>query len=75
MVGVYFDETYPDSAIDFTYGEISQSDYLSGYNQALKDSKATDMLEMLRTCHAFFEISNQHIFKENIEKLIKEIKL
>lgn len=45
--GVYFDDVHPDCAIISTMGEISQEDFLAGYNQALEDSKASEMLEML----------------------------
>lgn len=45
--GVYFDDVHPDCAITNTMGEISQKDFLAGYNQAIKDSKSPEMLEML----------------------------
>lgn len=58
------------------------SDYLSGYNKALEDSKATEMLEMLQNqlefliyCRDNMKVSRP-IFNQKaliLEKLIKEI--
>lgn len=45
--GDYFYEMYPDPAVTDSLGEISQKDYLAGYEQAIEDSCATEMLEML----------------------------
>lgn len=45
--GIYFDDKHPDSVIEFTQGEITQTDYLAGYNQSLRDSLETEMLRML----------------------------
>jgi len=28
--GLYFDDRHPDTFIDFTFGEITQNDYLAG---------------------------------------------
>jgi hypothetical protein len=39
VLGVYFDDI--DEDCNATRGEICQSDYLAGYNQAIEDSKAS----------------------------------
>lgn len=46
--GCYFDKEYPDG-IKLSYGKESIKDYKAGYNQALLDSKYSEMLEMLNT--------------------------
>lgn len=69
--GVYFDDKHPDSAIEFTMGEITQNDFLTGYKQAIKDSKAPEMLEMLKYIHSILGTSFNRE-KEQIEQLIKE---
>lgn len=48
MWGIYFEDRYPDPAISSPLGEISQKDYLAGYEEGLKDSD--ELLEALRNC-------------------------
>ncbi len=43
----YSDKNYPDIAIEFTYSEITQIDFKSGYNQALQDFHVKEMRELL----------------------------
>jgi len=47
--GAYVDDapSETNAYITMTLGEISQSDYLAGYNQAIEDSKENEMLEFL----------------------------
>jgi len=54
--GVYFDDKHPDIAIEFTQGQITQTDYLNGYNQAIKDSCNHEMLEMLQKIKLVFDM-------------------
>ena len=44
--GIYFDDI--DEDCNQSRGEISQKDYIAGYEQGLKDLKAPEMLEMLK---------------------------
>lgn len=44
--GIYFDDV--DEDCNSSRGELSQKDYLAGYNQALEDVHAPQMLEMLQ---------------------------
>lgn len=46
-------------------------DYLSGYNQALEDSKSNEMLEMLQYCYNFASIEDDEMFFK-IQNLIKQ---
>lgn len=66
--GVYFDDKHPDIAIEFTHSQISQTDYLAGYNQALKDYCAPEMLEMLKTIRRRYNI--QYECEKEIDELI-----
>lgn len=46
----------------------SYSDFLNGYNQALKDSKAPEMLEMLRKLYA------NDLLKDNQNEVLELLK-
>jgi len=72
--GVYFDDKHPDSAITFTVGEITQSDYLNGYEQALKDSKANELLKMLDNVVKMYIITDKPSIRLVLEaqQLIKD---
>ena len=56
--GAYFDEI--DYDCNYTRGEISQKDYFAGYKQALEDSKALEMREILEK----FSILNEDHYKD-----------
>jgi len=58
--------------------EVSEVDYIAGYNQALKDSKAPEMLQML---NRFLEMHREYDMRpedelyeyaSDVEQLIKE---
>ena len=46
-------------------------DYLSGYNQALEDSKSNEMLDMFQYCYNFASIEDDEMFFK-IQNLIKQ---
>lgn len=58
------------------FRESHIKDYLAGYNQAIKDLKASEMLEMLNNCYEYF-LNNTSLQSENnadaIGQLIKEV--
>lgn len=73
--GIYFDDKHPDPAIEFTVGEITQSDYLDGYEQALKDSRSDELLKMLDSVVKMYIITDRPSVRLVLEaqQLIKEV--
>ncbi len=67
--GDRFDEIDNDCAE--TKGEYSKQDFLKGYEIALKDSKAPEMLEMLESLLKGCFISNR-AKQEKVKELIKK---
>lgn len=55
MWGDYFYDEYPDKFLEGTFGQVSQNDYLAGYNQALEDVKVNEMRDMLKKCYSEFK--------------------
>lgn len=53
---------------DLTIEEACYDDFTSGYNQALKDSKAPEMLEMLKDIKDYLGSDK----REEVELLIKQ---
>lgn len=72
--GDYFDNEYPERGVEKNYGEITQQDYLAGYEQGLKDAKAkeTKLIEMLNKCKDYFKNIDNN-YHNIIEQLIKEL--
>lgn len=70
--GAYFDDMDYDG--NCMRGEITQEDYFAGYKQALEDSKALEMREMLEK----FSMLNEDHYKDiagfilKTRQLIKE---
>lgn len=71
--GVYFDDKHPDSAIEYTCGEITQSDYLAGYRQGIKDSELLESVsELIKELE--FHGYNHSTAINNARQLIKQTK-
>lgn len=62
--GIYFDDVDEDCIV--SRGEASQQDYLAGYEQALKDTKAPEMLEILNTICC--ELGGEQYSQDELEK-------
>ena len=59
------------SAVLFDNEEWRESDaYEQGYNQALKDSKAPEMLEMLKECYKY--LPYEGCYEKKVDNLIKQ---
>lgn len=69
-----------DKAREYAEGKSSASvfrdthirDFKAGYNQALKDTKASEMLEALKEALKFAKMKNNEIMAEYFENIIKQ---
>ena len=73
--GTYFDDI--DEDCNATRGELSQKDFLAGYNQALEDNKFNEMREMIKALTSYVYRNEKFPEKFNLwleaTNLIKEI--
>lgn len=61
---------------EMTYGEVCEYDFKAGYNQGLEDSKAHEMLEMLKHNISYLKTIGNNVSINNevqyIENLIRQ---
>ena len=73
--GTYFDDI--DEDCNASRGELSQKDFLAGYNQALEDNKFNEMREMIKALTSYVYRNEKFPEKFNLwleaTNLIKEI--
>lgn len=65
--GTYFDDI--DEDCNASRGELSQNDFLAGYNQALEDYKINEMLDVLKRLIKLEDYINNG---DNIDLIIKD---